>query len=118
MGNLLTNFVTSKLLCQLSFYPRHLHSSPTRRSSDLAPVRRRPIPPFDNFVAARPDFLKDALGNSLGFDRTDFVLDRKSTRLNSSHMSISYAVFCLKKKKIDRLRFYAFILYSPEKIAI
>src|SRR5438477_12544280 len=28
--------------------------------------------------------------------------DRKSTRLNSSHMSISYAVFCLKKKKIIR----------------
>src|SRR5689334_24450962 len=27
-------------------------------------------------------------------------LDRKSTRLNSSHSSISYAVFCLKKKKI------------------
>src|SRR6267142_5393355 len=27
------------------------------------------------------------------------ILDRKSTRLNSSHMSISYAVFCLKKKK-------------------
>src|SRR6267142_5330558 len=26
-------------------------------------------------------------------------IDRKSTRLNSSHMSISYAVFCLKKKK-------------------
>src|SRR5438477_2411722 len=30
-----------------------------------------------------------------GLDRSD----RKSTRLNSSHMSISYAVFCLKKKK-------------------
>src|SRR5438477_3639840 len=30
--------------------------------------------------------------------------DRKSTRLNSSHMSISYAVFCLKKKKIDAER--------------
>src|SRR5690242_21366045 len=28
-----------------------------------------------------------------------FKQDRKSTRLNSSHMSISYAVFCLKKKK-------------------
>src|SRR5437868_14310677 len=27
--------------------------------------------------------------------------DRKSTRLNSSHVSISYAVFCLKNKKID-----------------
>src|SRR5689334_24672634 len=29
----------------------------------------------------------------------DLVRDRKSTRLNSSHSSISYAVFCLKKKK-------------------
>src|SRR5438067_191537 len=28
--------------------------------------------------------------------------DRKSTRLNSSHVSISYAVFCLKKKKINK----------------
>src|SRR5579871_3666941 len=30
-------------------------------------------------------------------------LDRKSTRLNSSHVEISYAVFCLKKKKINQL---------------
>src|SRR2546430_9159328 len=29
----------------------------------------------------------------------EFVRDRKSTRLNSSHSQISYAVFCLKKKK-------------------
>src|SRR3712207_7766006 len=29
----------------------------------------------------------------------NFVVDRKSTRLNSSHANISYAVFCLKKKK-------------------
>src|SRR5258708_26768158 len=32
--------------------------------------------------------------------------DRKSTRLNSSHQIISYAVFCLKKKKKSRLRGY------------
>src|SRR3712207_1043607 len=32
--------------------------------------------------------------------RTLYILDRKSTRLNSSHANISYAVFCLKKKKI------------------
>src|SRR3712207_6956367 len=31
--------------------------------------------------------------------RPEHVLDRKSTRLNSSHANISYAVFCLKKKK-------------------
>src|SRR5699024_4616024 len=33
-----------------------------------------------------------------------FQQDRKSTRLNSSHVSISYAVFCLKKKNINRRR--------------
>src|ERR1039457_4557961 len=31
-------------------------------------------------------------------------IDRKSTRLNSSHLVISYAVFCLKKKRIDGAR--------------
>src|SRR5207302_4321899 len=34
-----------------------------------------------------------------GADGQDPALDRKSTRLNSSHVKISYAVFCLKKKK-------------------
>src|SRR5689334_24156066 len=34
-------------------------------------------------------------------DRTAPEVDRKSTRLNSSHSSISYAVFCLKKKKLQ-----------------
>src|SRR2546429_2508567 len=36
--------------------------------------------------------------------------DRKSTRLNSSHGYISYAVFCLKKKNIPRLNHYSFCL--------
>src|SRR2546429_8109273 len=46
-----------------------------------------------------------AQSSILGADQTDVVLlgdcrrDRKSTRLNSSHGYISYAVFCLKKKK-------------------
>src|SRR6266511_4578561 len=39
----------------------------------------------------------------LGYDISDYLTvdprDRKSTRLNSSHVKISYAVFCLKKKK-------------------
>src|SRR3712207_8705392 len=34
-----------------------------------------------------------------GIPLNEFVSDRKSTRLNSSHANISYAVFCLKKKK-------------------
>src|SRR5438874_11812838 len=37
--------------------------------------------------------------NELG--RSDLIRDRKSTRLNSSHVEISYAVFCLKKKKLN-----------------
>src|SRR5690349_23108790 len=32
----------------------------------------------------------------------DIIKDRKSTRLNSSHVEISYAVFCLKKKKTNK----------------
>src|SRR3712207_7308250 len=37
--------------------------------------------------------------SAVGVPRTPAVADRKSTRLNSSHANISYAVFCLKKKK-------------------
>src|SRR5437660_4127298 len=37
--------------------------------------------------------------NALAKNPTTRFLDRKSTRLNSSHVAISYAVFCLKKKK-------------------
>src|SRR2546430_2994968 len=35
-------------------------------------------------------------------DLLERIEDRKSTRLNSSHSQISYAVFCLKKKKLER----------------
>src|SRR5256885_380776 len=42
-----------------------------------------------SYVLARPDLP----------EQTAYLLDRKSTRLNSSHLVISYAVFCLKKKK-------------------
>src|SRR3712207_8616393 len=41
-------------------------------------------------------------GRQRGFLTPD-DLDRKSTRLNSSHANISYAVFCLKKKEITQL---------------
>src|SRR3712207_8138185 len=37
-------------------------------------------------------------------------IDRKSTRLNSSHANISYAVFCLKKKKLIRIYFLHYLL--------
>src|SRR5437870_6854062 len=40
--------------------------------------------------------------NTFPVDRNQPETDRKSTRLNSSHVAISYAVFCLKKKKKKR----------------
>src|SRR3712207_7443199 len=40
------------------------------------------------------------------FAYTDRARDRKSTRLNSSHANISYAVFCLKKKKKYHIKSY------------
>src|SRR3712207_8351454 len=45
--------------------------------------------------------LADAL-NVLLYNRTDGHRDRKSTRLNSSHANISYAVFCLKKNNNNK----------------
>src|SRR2546426_6187377 len=44
------------------------------------------------------------------FRQTGSSTDRKSTRLNSSHLVISYAVFCLKKKKKQKLLSWTFRL--------
>src|SRR2546422_3197299 len=58
-------------------------------------------------IFARVHHVEDAVlraddGCQLGEDHLRDREDRKSTRLNSSHGYISYAVFCLKKKKITR----------------
>src|SRR5205807_8856286 len=75
---------------------RDLHSFPTRRSSDL--VRRNSAPRNRCGLArAGASRSRSAAGGALRHDSRPG--DRKSTRLNSSHLVISYAVFCLKKKK-------------------
>src|SRR2546426_2736925 len=55
---------------------------------------RKASPPKDGW---RPQ--RRARGSEHGRRSTFVRIDRKSTRLNSSHLVISYAVFCLKKKK-------------------
>src|SRR3712207_8497110 len=51
-------------------------------------------------IAELSTLIKEKPGTTeLYFKITDDTEDRKSTRLNSSHANISYAVFCLKKKK-------------------
>src|SRR5206468_10822813 len=85
-----------------SGHPRDLHSFPTRRSSDLQTPRAERRAPSGELVVARRgrgcvrpvrDSRRHPLANPAASQ------DRKSTRLNSSHDQISYAVFCLKKKK-------------------
>src|SRR5256885_13052070 len=63
---------------------------PTRRSSDLGQLRGAASPGH----SPAGDHSRRPQGPAPGA-----VADRKSTRLNSSHLVISYAVFCLKKKK-------------------
>src|SRR2546422_11750412 len=60
-------------------------------------------PPEVAKLAEHPNIIgiKESSGNVL---RVAEIIDRKSTRLNSSHGYISYAVFCLKKKKHSRCR--------------
>src|SRR5205085_9400087 len=102
----------------VSAAPPHRPSFPTRRSSDLLLAR------LVDVLLAIPHFLLAVIiVTALGFDTTNAAIatgisavavfarvmraeviktrqaDRKSTRLNSSHSQISYAVFCLKKKK-------------------
>src|SRR5207302_10740429 len=99
-------------------HPRELHSFPTRRSSDLEQqydtlaqttgtipksaaidivstrFKIREVLPYKDFVTAQLQMLIDAHKiekHDLWAART--VADRKSTRLNSSHVKISYAVF-------------------------
>src|SRR5690625_6780310 len=51
-----------------------------------------------NVISSNPDIEFTRKLRDKGYGVTSW-LDRKSTRLNSSHVAISYAVFCLKKKK-------------------
>src|SRR5690606_41877025 len=96
----------------------YLHSFPTRRSSDLpakiewaatlAPTITGEIKGTSGFansgqwlaISSQSKYKEEAW-KFLSFMYSDETLqayqDRKSTRLNSSHVKISYAVFCLKK---------------------
>src|SRR3712207_7742646 len=78
------------------------------RSRDVEQVvhelRLRPGVPFQRVECPRPHVLAEAAGaEHVGPADHRVQRDRKSTRLNSSHANISYAVFCLKKKKKHKL---------------
>src|SRR5207253_10876993 len=104
--------VSSSLFFHSSRPPPYLHSFPTRRSSDLPRISRRHR---HRDLCRRERDAADAEAQRRAARRHHARVrrrcgrsrralrasgrDRKSTRLNSSHVAISYAVFCLKKKK-------------------
>src|SRR5207245_9740923 len=95
-----------------------LHLFPTRRSSDLASIfdlpherhvaaaemvfdhARRQVELGRDVVIVLDSLTRLARSHNTTGRGSGRTIDRKSTRLNSSHGSISYAVFCLKKKNI------------------
>src|SRR5438309_7462944 len=86
----------STLFPYTTLFRSHPLSQPLDELLAMARELRDGVPVRDRFrLEAAANYL---LRGPLGWLR-DSRLDRKSTRLNSSHSSISYAVFCLKKKK-------------------
>src|SRR5690606_40783374 len=98
---------------QSSVDHRLLHSFPTRRSSDLSVVRSWKLSITTTSCLPRGSRIALCFRASASISSTDsansapsslkfLTEDRKSTCLNSSHVKISYAVFCLKKKKMTQ----------------
>src|SRR5258708_5299834 len=94
-------WVTAASACTRS--PRSRRDSGSGTLTETDSVRERPPPskglPWAS-VPAAVDGTAAMPTASVGL--TQRLADRKSTRLNSSHQIISYAVFCLKKKKTDQ----------------
>src|SRR5438045_8187634 len=100
----------SDLFLSLSIAHRSLLSFPTRRSSDLLhlvnwmeaysqPAQKSPYELDDHEDQLNGEMAQGRPQNQHYLRSGSHRSDRKSTRLNSSHLGISYAVFCLKKKK-------------------
>src|SRR5437899_7169777 len=85
-----------------------LNSFPTRRSSDLL------VPALAERVRLHED--RQPVFEAFGIEKD--IEDRKSTRLNSSHLGISYAVFCLKKKKTSNTSDYLCIRHDSRSAAL
>src|SRR3989449_196311 len=95
----------------------HMDGTPITRFT------RRSLRALMGIVSQETILLNDTVFANIAYGRSDFSLaqvegaaragDRKSTRLNSSHGYISYAVFCLKKKKQKNIQYNATTTLQP-----
>src|SRR5688500_19447034 len=81
---------------------RDLDSFPTRRSSDLIKPQNLKLTARGQIILLDFGLAKGQAGD-ISRVTTSASIDRKSTRLNSSHLAISYAVFCLKERNSGRI---------------
>src|SRR5438876_1837411 len=88
---------------------RDLHSFPTRRSSDLIFIAHGQL------IITQCSRCHGRVAHRSAHHHSCVATDRKSTRLNSSHPSISYAVFCLKKKKRELTPGHLYIRRHPAR---
>src|SRR5439155_22642870 len=105
----LGNRTTARLRCLLFFHPTATASIYTLSLHDALPISHSDCSFLDRWIDA------DDSSERIAYDRqqciehkrddgqasrtcTGIIGDRKSTRLNSSHVAMSYAAFCLKKK--------------------
>src|SRR5699024_12763402 len=89
------------LILVMSFYYPASTDTYTLSLHDALPISHSVERPVILLAVQKEFFPPDYLGiarHLLDLAPLDQIIDRKSTRLNSSHVSISYAVFCLKKK--------------------
>src|SRR5207245_11495785 len=97
-----THFFYSSILCPPPISPLFPYTTLFRSRNPVSPSR--PSRPCSSIRHRRPVGNNWPPANRARSSRWRIELhgreDRKSTRLNSSHGSISYAVFCLKKKKL------------------
>src|SRR5258707_5954314 len=87
-------------------------------------IRRPPRSTLFPYTTLFRSYLSAAVGGGIRLpprvavvEEDQRVVDRKSTRLNSSHANISYAVFCLKKKKTASRRLFATKLKPHDRLS-
>src|SRR5690242_21533641 len=100
-----SNWALILVLAVLGLFPRILGAAgieePLKAALELheSGKIKEAIAEYDKVIKTHPKLAEAYFNRGNAYYDLGANQDRKSTRLNSSHMSISYAVFCLKKKK-------------------
>src|SRR5690554_7038366 len=88
----------ARMLRQLQRHKKTLNIRQLKKSLLFKPIQEQESPIAITQLLKKKQLTLSQEVVQVVLERVDLEVDRKSTRLNSSHVRISYAVFCLKKK--------------------